>query len=81
MPRHLAALKQAIRPGGVFHIGTKLGDDTARDTIGRFYSYYQEEELIDLLKSAGFAPRTPRFGTQAGLDGVVAPFIILLSDA
>ncbi len=80
MPRHLAALRDALKPGGMFHIGTKLGDDVARDKIGRFYSYYQEDELIGLLSDAGFVPRTRRKGEEPGLDGTVAPFIIVLSD-
>lgn len=81
MPRHLASIHTALRPGGIFHIGTKLGEDEQRDGIGRMYSYYQEDELIDLLKSAGFTPRAPRFGEGTGLDGSVAKYIIVLSDA
>lgn len=80
MPRHLQAIRDALKPGGVFHIGTKLGKDSARDAIGRMYSYYSVKELIGLLKDAGFSPRTPREGAEAGLDGTVAPFVIILSD-
>lgn len=81
MLRHLAAIHKALKSGGVFHIGIKLGTDEARDSIGRMYSYYQEDELINLLKSAGLTPRAPRFGEGTGLDGSVAKYIILLSDA
>ncbi|MEM9584493.1 MAG: class I SAM-dependent methyltransferase [Pseudomonadota bacterium] len=80
MPRHLKALRQALKPGGVFHIGTKLGENSARDTIGRFYSYYSEDELTDLLMKAGFRPRSIRKGAEKGLDGKLADFIIILSD-
>ncbi len=80
MPRHLAALRDALKPGGVFHIGMKLGESAARDKIGRLYSYYQEDELIGLLTQAGFTQRTCRKGAEAGLDGTVAPFIIVLCD-
>lgn len=78
MPRHLAALRTALRPGGVFHIGLKTGDDAARDKIGRMYTYYQEDELKNLLTRAGLIPCTSRTGAEAGLDGTVAPFIIVL---
>ena len=80
MPRHLAALRVALKSGGVFHIGLKLGGDANRDKIGRLYSYYQEDELKHLLQDAGFTPRTTRRGAEPGLDGTVAPFIIVLSD-
>ncbi|PTX57314.1 methyltransferase family protein [Litoreibacter ponti] len=80
MPRHLAALRTALKPGGIFHIGLKVGTGEARDTIGRKYSYYQEAELHDLLNAAGLRPRTTRHGAEPGLDGVVAPFMIVLCD-
>ncbi|WP_299300927.1 class I SAM-dependent methyltransferase [uncultured Litoreibacter sp.] len=81
MPRHLAAIKAALKPGGVFHIGTKLGSDEMRDSIGRMYSYYEADELLGLLKDAGFASRAPRFGRDKGLSGEMADFIVVLSDA
>lgn len=81
MPRHLAAIKAALKPGGVFHIGTKLGSDEMRDSIGRMYSYYEADELLGLLKDAGFVPRAPRFGRDKGLSGEMADFIVVLSDA
>lgn len=81
MPEHLAAIHRALKPNGIFHIGLKLGEDTARDKIGRLYSYYETDELLDLLKTAGFTPRSQRFGEDTGLDGSMAKFIVVLSDA
>jgi trans-aconitate methyltransferase len=80
MPRHLKAIHAALKPGGIFHIGTKLGTDAERDSIGRMYSYYDADELLALLKQAGFTPRPPRFGRDTGLSGEMADFIIVLSD-
>ncbi len=80
MPGHLAAIRQALKPGGIFHIGMKLGSDASRDSIGRMYSYYEKNELLGLLKSAGFTPRAPRFGEEAGLSGEVAAYMIVLCD-
>ncbi|UWQ28454.1 class I SAM-dependent methyltransferase [Leisingera sp. M523] len=77
MPRHLAALKQALKPGGVFHIGMKLGEGEARDGIGRLYTYYSEDELVQLLEQTGFDVKTRKFGEAEGLDGTMAPFILV----
>ncbi|MEM7472352.1 MAG: class I SAM-dependent methyltransferase [Pseudomonadota bacterium] len=81
MPRHLAAIKRALKPGGVFHIGMKLGEEDQRDSIGRLYAYYTLEKLKTYLTDAGFTPHTTREGAEAGLSGEVAPFAIILSDA
>ena len=80
MPRHLAAIKQALKPGGIFHIGVKTGADELRDSIGRMYSYYEVAELDALLIAAGFTPRTHREGVDKGLSGEMASFVIILSD-
>ena len=80
MPRHLNAIREALKPGGIFHIGLKTGEGEKRDKIGRKYSYYQEDELHHLLKAAGLTPRTTRHGAEEGLDGTVAPFMIVLAD-
>lgn len=80
MPRHLAAIRRALRAGGVFHIGLKTGTGAARDRLGRFYTYYEEDELTDLLETAGFIPRARHRGVDPGLDGADAPWITVLSD-
>ena len=80
MPRHLAAIKQALKPGGVFHIGVKTGTEELRDSIGRMYSYYTVPELDGLLQDAGFTPRSHREGVDKGLSGEMASFVIILSD-
>ncbi|MEX0283022.1 MAG: class I SAM-dependent methyltransferase [Paracoccaceae bacterium] len=79
MPRHLQALHRALRPGGTFHIGTKLGEGEQRDGIGRFYTYYTDAELSGLLETAGFVIDNRRFGQDIGLDGTMADWICILS--
>ncbi|MEC3862917.1 class I SAM-dependent methyltransferase [Mesobacterium sp. TK19101] len=81
MPSHLAAIKRALRPGGVFHVAVKEGDGSRRDGIGRLYTYYTETALRGLLEQAGFTPREFRSGVDMGLDGVEAPWISVLSHA
>ena len=77
MPRHLAAISRALRPDGWFFLGTKLGTGEHRDSIGRFYAYYSEAELTDLLDTAGFEIADTYTGDEAGLSGEVAPFILI----
>jgi len=74
-PRHLAALHRALKPGGAFLIGVKLGTGAARDGIGRLYTYYNEDDLMDYLRAAGFTPTDVKHGEGEGLDGTVAPWI------
>ncbi|MCR8824956.1 class I SAM-dependent methyltransferase [Pseudosulfitobacter koreensis] len=81
MPRHLATIKAALRSGGLFHIGMKLGTGSARDSIGRLYTYYTEAELTGLLTDAGFAIDTRKdaraHGRNKGLDGTYADWLCL----
>lgn len=77
MPDHLMAIARALKPNGKFHIGLKLGTGEKRDVLGRFYAYYQEDELKSLLDDAGFNVVYERQGEGAGLDGTIAPWIIL----
>jgi len=77
MPRHLAALRRALKPGGLFHIGMKTGNGEKRDPLGRHYAYYTEEELCGLLKEAGMTPFSSATGSDVGLDGVEAPWVVI----
>ncbi|NNL18388.1 MAG: class I SAM-dependent methyltransferase [Boseongicola sp.] len=79
MPEHLARISKAIVPGGFFHIGLKTGTGEKRDALGRFYAYYTDAEITGLLSDAGFVVIERSFGADAGLDGTVAPWIILLA--
>ncbi|MEM1040947.1 MAG: class I SAM-dependent methyltransferase [Pseudomonadota bacterium] len=79
MPGHLAALRKALRPGGVFHLGMKTGDGAQRDGIGRFYTFYSVEALYDLLRSAGFSPVHQETGVEKGLAGTMDPWVVILS--
>ncbi|QYX58262.1 class I SAM-dependent methyltransferase [Roseovarius sp. SCSIO 43702] len=79
LPRHLSALRRALKPGGLFHIGMKTGTGEARDAIGRLYTYVTEPELTSLLRDAGLVPFTSRSGVETGLDGTPAPWITITS--
>ncbi len=77
MPGNLTRIARALKPGGVFHIGLKSGTGEDRDALGRFYAYYTDPELSDLLCDAGMTVETRAAGEEAGLDGTLAPWIIL----
>jgi len=78
---HLAAIKQALKPGGAFYIALKTGKGEARDTLGRLYTYYEEDELNDLLAREGFTVLNSTHGSSEGLDGQIAPWISVATHA
>jgi SAM-dependent methyltransferase len=69
MPRHLDAIHQALKHGGLFHIAVKEGNGEGRDSLGRHYCYYTEPDLMTLLKAAGFTVGPTRRGRDKGLGG------------
>lgn len=74
-PGHLAQVHAALREGGLFHIAVKTGTGEHRDRLGRFYAYYQPDELAALLGDAGFSIDATATGTARGLSGEDAPWI------
>ncbi|MEO0389756.1 MAG: class I SAM-dependent methyltransferase [Pseudomonadota bacterium] len=81
MAGHLKHLHKALKPNGIFHIGMKLGEGQQRDAIGRLYTYYGEDELVQALETAGFTVTNRSFGRDVGLDGTEADWICLRAHA
>jgi predicted TPR repeat methyltransferase len=77
MPRHLARLRAALAPGGLFHIGLKTGRGERRDALGRLYTYYTDTEIAGLLDAAGLAVIDRETGRDTGFDGEPADWIVL----
>lgn len=77
MPANLARMHRALKPGGRLHLALKLGEGEKRDHLGRYYCYWREDTLRRLLSQAGFAVTRTRTGKEAGLAGVVEPFIVI----
>ena len=69
MPANLARIYASLRPGGVFYLGLKAGTGEKRDSLGRFYSYFEPETITRMLTEAGFAEPQVRLREGQGYDG------------
>ncbi|WP_425046640.1 class I SAM-dependent methyltransferase [Primorskyibacter sp. S87] len=78
-PSHLSAIRQALKPSGIFFIGMKLGSGEGPDRLGRYYSYYKQDELEAILKDAGFFVVERVTGRGTGLDGSVSDWISIFA--
>ena len=81
LPRYLGRIAAALKPGGRFHIAVKTGTGEERDDLGRFYTYYTEQELTGLLEDAGLKVTDRREGIDRGLSGKDEPWIALTAHA
>lgn len=79
LPRHVAAIARALRPGGSLGVGMKLGAGEGRDTLGRFYTYISVPELARLLTTAGLRVMETEKGMGAGLAGTLDPFVVMMA--
>ncbi|MEO0905729.1 MAG: class I SAM-dependent methyltransferase, partial [Pseudomonadota bacterium] len=77
LPRYLTMLFDALKPGGVFHIGMKTGTGAKRDGIDRLYTFVTVRELTTLLVTAGFEVTHTQEGREAGMAGTIDPFVIM----
>lgn len=75
--RHMRTIHTALYPGGVFHIGMKVGTGSKRDVLGRFYTYYTVPELRGFLTDLGFDITWEKQGEEPGLAGPVEPFVLM----
>ena len=80
-PKHLAALHRACKPDAKFHIGMKLGSNAGRDSIDRMYTYYQEDDLLTHITTAGFHINHCEHGNSPGLSGEPSDWILVTSHA
>lgn len=77
-PRHLQAIHKALKSSGCFYIALKCGTGEARDKLGRFYAYYEPDELRQRLDEAGFDIADTHVGAGKGLAGSVDEWIGML---
>lgn len=70
MAGNLERIARALRPGGALYLGLKAGTGESRDRLGRYYAYYTEEEIRDLLSAAGLADiHVSIRGGETGYEG------------
>ena len=77
IPGHILRLAAALRPGGPFYIGMKLGETDARDRLDRFYSHVTEAELRDWMEAGGLTVVDVVLGESRGMAGTLDPHIDL----
>ncbi|WP_299984989.1 bifunctional 2-polyprenyl-6-hydroxyphenol methylase/3-demethylubiquinol 3-O-methyltransferase UbiG [uncultured Ruegeria sp.] len=80
-PRHLSAIHKALKPGGQFFLGMKLGTGEHRDDLDRYYCYYSEDEISQALSKAGFTIDRTEKGVGKGLAGSYDGFILVFAHA
>lgn len=75
----LTRIWRALKPGG-WHIATyKTAHEEGRDTLGRYYNYPSEAELLAYYAAAGaWTDMTSEPGELRGYDGAVSPFVTLI---
>lgn len=78
---YLDAVAEALRPGGVFHLGMKTGEGQSRDRLGRHYLYRSRAVLERLLTDRGFRLLRVKEGEEVGLSGGLDPFVVILAKA
>ena len=59
----------ALREEGILFFSLKQGVGESRDKLGRFYSYYQKNEVEKYLEKAKFQTRKYTEGISVGLAG------------
>lgn len=75
MPENLSRIHRALKKGGILYLGLKIGDHEARDSAGRFYAYFGEEEMKEHLSIAGFTTLEVEIDTITGMLGSPEPCI------
>lgn len=80
-PGHLNAIHRALKPGGAFGIALKVGQGEERDSLNRFYAYYEVTELRGLLEAAGFTIAAIEEGQSKGMAGTHDPFVSVFTHA
>ena len=81
MNKLLLAIHKSLRTGGKFCLSVKLGKGEARDTLGRLYTYYEQNELETLLSAANFTWENHFNGSGKGLDGSTSRWISVFAHA
>lgn len=77
LPDHLDRIATALRPGGVLFLGMKRGGGNKRDSLDRYYEYYELQELEAMLSGAGLCLHHSWFGKAEGMAGHPEGWIVI----
>ena len=80
LPRILAAIHNALRPGGVHYASYKLGDGEGRCPLGRLHNFPDTQWLRDCYAEAGFASLDECIWEGEGADGTIRDWIALTAE-
>ena len=75
---HISAAATALVPSGVFYVSVKLGKGQERDELGRFYTYFNHDELEEILGQSGFEIVDKFTGKSKGMAGKLEEWVGLL---
>ncbi|MCY4287588.1 MAG: class I SAM-dependent methyltransferase [Aestuariivita sp.] len=76
-PTHLSAIARALKQGGVLFVSLKRDYGSARDLLGRYYTYFQLSEIECFLGDAGLSPSRHWSGSGFGLSGEHAEWLMV----
>lgn len=79
LPKHIQQIHIALLPRGIFYMGMKTGTGENRDKLGRFYTFYQIDELTRFIENAGFKIAQIKEGEGTGLAGNIEPYVLITS--
>lgn len=79
LSKQIEILAKALKPGGVFHIGMKVGDGMKRDQLGRQYSYVSVGGLGNMIVSTGLEILACDQGSEVGLAGTNDPWVVMMA--
>jgi len=72
---NLAKLFYALKPQGILFFSLKYGFGEKRDSLGRYYSYYTEVEVLKTINQTGFKTTNQTSGKSKGLAGQIEKWI------
>lgn len=79
MPENLSRIFRALKAGGWVYLGLKGGTGASRDRLGRFYQFYEAEEISGLLSDAGFIVSDVAAEMSEGYEGARSPVLHLFA--
>ena len=70
LPEILAAIRVALRPGGVSVASFKAGNGEGRDGMGRYFNYPEADQLETVYRQAGWTDLSLKTAMGSGFDAL-----------